>query len=165
MRTFHDPTQIKYLLPTDLKECNRLVKQHKAITTTLNGLFSAPITKQLENGITVLDAGCGPGCWSIDMAAQYESSQFHGVDILETQFPQDGDTPANARFVVGDLADNIPYPNNTFEFIYQRLLYFAFTKDQWRRNLNELTRVLKPGGCVELIEENAQIRTIFQEAT
>ncbi|KAF1797290.1 S-adenosyl-L-methionine-dependent methyltransferase, partial [Mucor lusitanicus] len=107
---------------------------------------------QLENGITVLDAGCGPGCWSIDMAVKYKNSQFHGVDILGTQFPQEKDMPTNTRFVVGNLADNIPYPDNTFDFIYQRLLYFAFTKEQWIQNLKELHRALKPGGCVELIE-------------
>ncbi|KAL7333115.1 hypothetical protein PS15p_202060 [Mucor circinelloides] len=151
-RTFHDPVLIKYLLPTDTQEFNRLVKQHKAITTTLNGLFSAPISEQLQDGITVLDAGCGPGCWSIDMAALYKNSQFHGVDILDSQFPKESNEPANTQFVVGDLVDNIPYPDNTFDFIYQRLLSLAFTKEQWRRNLKELQRVLKPGGYVELIE-------------
>lgn len=54
-RTFHDPAQIKYLLPTDSQgnitkamyihfgcqqihvEFHRLIKQHKALKTTLNG--------------------------------------------------------------------------------------------------------------------------------
>ncbi|GAN01068.1 methyltransferase type 11 [Mucor ambiguus] len=161
IRTFHDPTRIKYLLPTDLEgiilqmQLIFTLDVYKSVyieTNRLIKLFSAPITKQLENGIRVLDAGCGPGCWSLDMAVKYKNSQFYGVDVLETQFPQDSDKPTNTGFVLGDLADNIPYPRDTFDFIYQRLLSLAFTKEQWKQNLKELERVLKPGGYLELTE-------------
>jgi len=67
------------------------------------------------------------------MAALYKNSQFHGVDILDSQLPKKSNKPANTQFVIGDLVDNIPYPDNTFGFIYQRLLSLAFTKEQWRR--------------------------------
>lgn len=92
--------------------------------------FKAPLQDKLEAGITVLDSGCGPGAWLLDMANTYKNSQFHGIDIHADHFLKEG-IPANAHFVIGDLAENIPYPDNTFDFIYQRLLILGLTTKQW----------------------------------
>lgn len=32
-------------------------------------------------GITVLDSGCGPGAWTIDISEKYPNSKFHGLTL------------------------------------------------------------------------------------
>ena len=55
-------------LPNDDIETNRLNLQHYLIRFVLEGYHKSPIQEQLKRGIRVLDAGCGTGVWSIEMA-------------------------------------------------------------------------------------------------
>jgi ubiquinone/menaquinone biosynthesis C-methylase UbiE len=140
------------------------------LTTTSN--YDAPITKMLEEGITVLDSGCGPAAWTLDMAVTFPKSKFHGVDISSV-FP-DSMKPDNVEFLVGNVAQTLPYPDNTFDYIHQRLLMAGLTSEDWsnvgthykhndhpysnsffllhKKALKELYRILKPGGYIELAE-------------
>ncbi|CEP07777.1 hypothetical protein [Parasitella parasitica] len=151
-RTYHNENESRYLLPNDTEEIDRLKRQHNLMKVTLDGLYSVPLKRKLKHGITVLDAGCGPGGWSLDMAAKYKNSQFHGVDMFEKQFPNKKDRLANTEFIEGNLVNRIPYPDNTFDYVYQRLLCMALTSQQWEDNLKEDLRVMKPGGYIELVE-------------
>ncbi|KAI8642546.1 S-adenosyl-L-methionine-dependent methyltransferase [Parasitella parasitica] len=151
-RTYHNESESRYLLPNDSEEIDRLKRQHDLMKVTLDGLYSVPLKRKLKHGITVLDGGCGPGGWSLDMAAKYKNSQFHGVDMFEKQFPDEKDRLANTEFIEGNLVNKIPYPDNTFDYVYQRLLCMALTSQQWEDNLKEDLRVMKPGGYIELVE-------------
>jgi SAM-dependent methyltransferase len=48
--------------------------------------------------------------------------------------------------------DPLPFPNNHFDFVHQRLLVSAIPADQWPAVLQELVRVTRPGGYIELAE-------------
>lgn len=85
----------------------------------------------LKEGITVLDSGCGPATWTLDMCKEYLSSKFHVADISDV-FPQEI-MPPNITFVIGNIAEEIPYPDNTFDFIYQRLFIVALTAVEWEK--------------------------------
>ncbi|RUO96784.1 hypothetical protein BC936DRAFT_141459, partial [Jimgerdemannia flammicorona] len=61
----------RYILPTDQDEIDRLNFQHYIIRQLQHGNYNAPIEDSLTNGIKVLDAGCGTGRWTIDMAEDY----------------------------------------------------------------------------------------------
>lgn len=63
------------------------------------------------------------------MAEQHPRSQFHGVDV-SCVFPENI-KPANVEFVIGNIAKHIPYPDNTFDYIHQRLLIFGLTNEDW----------------------------------
>ncbi|CAG8776867.1 13410_t:CDS:2, partial [Cetraspora pellucida] len=41
---------------------------------------------------------------------------------------------------------------NTFDFVFQRFMTGAFTEENWSYAINEIARVLKPGGFLELME-------------
>ncbi|KAF5353034.1 hypothetical protein D9757_011850 [Collybiopsis confluens] len=46
--------------------------------------------------------------------------------------------------------------NDTFSYAHQRLLVLALDKTLWRQAVNEIFRVLKPGGWIELVEMDFQ---------
>ncbi|GAA5811119.1 hypothetical protein MFLAVUS_004548 [Mucor flavus] len=149
-RKYHDNEKVAYLLPEDSDESSRLNKQHIVLRYFLQKNFIAPIDKQLEEGITVLDSGCGPASWLFDMAKDYPNSKFYGVDITNT-FPEE-EKPENCELVLGNIGEHIPFPDNTFDYVHQRLLLLGLTEEMWEQNIKELFRVLKPGGCIEIKE-------------
>ncbi|KAI9254607.1 S-adenosyl-L-methionine-dependent methyltransferase [Phascolomyces articulosus] len=124
--------------------------QHYCIKTAFGANFHAPIEEQLEQGITVLDSGCGPGAWVLDMAKQYPQSKFNGLDISEV-FPMEI-KPVNAEFQAHNIAHSIPFPDNHFDFIHQRLLVMGLRETEWPAVVGNFMRTLKPGGWLELTE-------------
>ncbi|KAF0416822.1 S-adenosyl-L-methionine-dependent methyltransferase [Gigaspora margarita] len=116
------------------------------------GNFSSPINENLINGIRVLDIGCGAGSWILDMAAQYPSSTFLGLDKLDL-FPSSDKRFPNTGFIQANVLDGIPFPDNTFDFVCERFLAFtALTGWQFNYLLNEMIRVCKPDGWIEIME-------------
>ncbi|KAL7314048.1 hypothetical protein PS15m_007706 [Mucor circinelloides] len=152
-REYYANSKIAYLMPKDADETDRLVKQHTVLKYNLQGNFKAPLSKELQDGIVVLDSGCGPATWTFDMAKEFPNSKFHGVDITPLSFPE-GVKPDNCEFQVANIAEHIPYPDNTFDYIHQRLLVMGLTHESWDNTLKEMFRVLKPGGYIELHEPN-----------
>ncbi|CAO3615219.1 unnamed protein product [Mucor fragilis] len=152
-RKYHANSKIAYLMPEDADEVNRLQKQHIVLKYNLQGNFKAPLREALEEGIVVLDSGCGPAAWTFDMAKDFPNSKFHGIDITPQTFAK-GVKPDNCEFQVANIAEHIPYPDNTFDYIHQRLLVMGLTHENWDNTLKEMFRVLKPGGYIELHEPN-----------
>lgn len=116
--------------------CNGKIRQDPLelkLTEIICSNYHAPVTKMLEDGIVVLDSGCGPATWTFEMGETYPRSTFHGVDASRV-FPEDI-KPANVEFVIGNIAKHIPYPDNTFDYIHQRLLFLGLTHDDWE-NVN-----------------------------
>ncbi|CAG8469280.1 7972_t:CDS:2 [Paraglomus occultum] len=155
------PTEDDYsddTVPETLPQLNDVVENNNEVETLSqhlikhiwNNNFSAPVGRTLENGATVLDVGCGTGAWLLDMAETYSKSKFYGVDLLHAFGSQ---IPTNVTFVRGDILAGLPFPDNSFDFVTQRFLSMRFSDDEWKTKvINELVRVTKPGGWIELME-------------
>ncbi|KAL9543450.1 hypothetical protein MBANPS3_008109 [Mucor bainieri] len=50
------------------------------------------------------------------------------------------------------LNAKLPFADNHFDFVKQRLATASFTLADWKRVMTELVRVTKPGGYIELLE-------------
>ncbi|SAM05797.1 hypothetical protein [Absidia glauca] len=134
-RRYHEDESIPYVLPNDDEGSN----------------FEVPLREDLEKGhLKVLDAGCGPGTWLFDMAEDFPHCHFYGIDVAPV-FPQ-GIKPSNVTFALANLTEPLPYPDHHFDYIHQRLLLFGLTLPQWDVAMQELLRVLKPGGWIEFVE-------------
>ncbi|RUS21653.1 hypothetical protein BC937DRAFT_91945 [Endogone sp. FLAS-F59071] len=83
-----------------------------------------------------------------DMAREYPKSHFTGIDVADVF--KDTLTPLNCQFLLANTLEGLPFPDNHFDFVFQRLHIFCFTKEGWRSAITELLRVLKPGGTLEL---------------
>ncbi|RHZ78345.1 hypothetical protein Glove_166g23 [Diversispora epigaea] len=152
-RRFHNVLDAKYFFPNDTGESDRLQEEHYLFQHVWKGNFSSPVQSTLNQpGATVLDVGCGPGTWVIDMASTFSSAIFIGLDI-SPMFPSDQKKPHNASFLQSNLLDGLPFPDNIFDFTHQSLIATALEESQWKDEaILELIRVTKPGGWIEFME-------------
>lgn len=98
--------------------------------------------EKLQKG---LDVGCGSGN-SLKMMAPY-FQECVGVDKQFTalEVAKGYDLPANTTLVNGD-ATKLPLAEETFDLATSNGLTYYLTKPQIRKYVEEIDRVLKPGG-------------------
>ncbi|KAI9316251.1 S-adenosyl-L-methionine-dependent methyltransferase [Dichotomocladium elegans] len=149
-RRYHNDENIAYILPNDEEEDDRIHLQHWAIKLVFGSNFDAPIQKALEEGINVLDSGCGPATWTLEMANVFPCSTFYGIDI-SSRFPNQI-KPGNCEFLLHNIVDDFPFEENYFGFIHQRLVTLGIKQVDWPKVLRNLKLILKPGGWIELTE-------------
>lgn len=137
------------MIPTD-NDISRLDYQHYVYRQIFHGNFSANMDELLTDGIRVLDIGCGTGRWSLEMAQDYPSSSFTGIDMVDL-IPKTG-IPDNFSFTKANILRGLPFKDNTFDYTFQRLMTGTFSPNDWQNVVKELARVTKPGGWVELVE-------------
>ncbi|CAI2161749.1 17059_t:CDS:2 [Funneliformis geosporum] len=139
------------------EEISRLQFQHYVYQQVWdNSNFSAPVKDLLEtDGTRILDVGCGPATWLLEMATEYQKSNFTGIDIKPT-YPTET-KPSNVNFQQADLLTSLPFEDNTFDYVFCRAMMFAFRKTDWEVAIKEICRVCKVGGYVEFMEKDIVI--------
>ncbi|CAG8642359.1 2858_t:CDS:2, partial [Cetraspora pellucida] len=117
----------EYFLPSADKDIERLQMQHFLFRYIWDGNFTSPIHDNfIDGGVKVLDIQCGSGIYITDLATQYPTSTFIGVDDDEA--------------------------HDTFDFVSQRF-FTAMSVNKWEMFiLPEIVRVLKPNSFFELME-------------
>ncbi|CAG8486017.1 2105_t:CDS:2 [Dentiscutata heterogama] len=154
-RKFYNIKNSKYPMPNDNKEHERLNYQQAIFRRHWQGNFSSPVKQVLANSknkAKVLDVGCGSASWIFDMANDYPDATFIGLDILPNH--PELTKLSNASYVQHNILDGLPFEDNTFDFIHQRFLGSSYQKQKWMFVINELVRILKPGGYLEGELEN-----------
>ena len=103
----------------------------------------------------VLEVGCG-GSPSIEMLK--DCGTYCGADFSSTGLALAAKNlenhPANARFVEADAVD-LPFEDASFDTVYSaHMIYHIVDKASQSAALQEMVRVLKPGGTLVLITAN-----------
>ncbi|KAL0075643.1 S-adenosyl-L-methionine-dependent methyltransferase [Phycomyces blakesleeanus] len=160
----YDPVEWPDVLSRGNDEQDRMVAQHYILRTAFGGDFSAPARSMLEKGCVVLDVGCGPGTWTMEMSTEFPNSSFIGIDCLNA-FPRDI-KPKNCHFrtcTVGQQSSttlaSLPFPDNSIDYIFQRDLNLGLQAHMWSPLVKEYLRILKPGGWVELMEPDMETQS------
>ncbi|TFK74840.1 hypothetical protein BDN72DRAFT_634881 [Pluteus cervinus] len=107
--------------------------------------------------IKVLDLGCGTGTWILNSARTWKECQFVGLDIvpLQPDLQRVGaDFASRITWVQANFLDGIPFPDEEFDFVHTKRIALGVPEDKWDSLLEEITRVLKPGGAFEMVEED-----------
>ncbi|CAG8500460.1 7214_t:CDS:2 [Scutellospora calospora] len=142
-----------YVLPVDDDEIDRMTLQHYIFQNIWKNNFSSPVESLLERGgAKVLDIGCGPGVFVLELASKYPKSQFTGCDIVANYPIQI--KPENSTFVRANVVERLPFDDNTFDFVYMRFMMFALMTKEWPYAISEMVRVTKPGGWIEVMERD-----------
>ncbi|GBB92126.1 hypothetical protein RclHR1_01970008 [Rhizophagus clarus] len=142
--------KLEYLIPDSHEAIDRAHIFHFFQRFLFQSNFSSPIDERLtQEKCKVLDIGCGPGTWLLDLASKYENSLFYGIDN-NSIYPSEI-KPGNLNFIKADMFDRFPFPDNEFDFVHQGLTSFI-NPDQLNFIISEMIRVTKPGGYIELLE-------------
>ena len=144
-----------YLAPIEL---SRPVEPHDGQNLVSSGIKYAK----------VLDIGCGPGTWLMEVAVENPRIRCVGLDASAI-FPTTV-APSNCCFALADILSpesiftsttlgcDLVSPTSMFDFIHIRCFLTTMAVDTWRPLLNELThRRLAATGFLELIEASGVI--------
>ena len=106
---------------------------------------------QLKAGMRLLDCGCGPGGITVGLAQHISPGEVIGIDVGGAQLER-----ARERAIEGNVRASfreasvyaLPFRNAEFDTVFSHALLEHLATPL--KALEEILRVLKPGGCVGL---------------
>ncbi len=138
------------------EELQRLQIQDHLLTTAMGGVLpEQPDTLRFKR---VLDIGCGPGGWLIDLARAYPDCQsLIGVDISSRIVTYAREQAARAQqpqveFLVMDALRMLEFPDAFFDLVNLRCGCSFMRTWDWPKLLEEMRRVCRAGGILRLTE-------------
>lgn len=141
--------------PESAAEMARLMQQDRLVTQSLGGIFLAPVDVDCLDDI--LDVGCGPGGWALQVASKYHDINVTGIDISERMIAY-AQTQAkvqqrdNAIFRVMNATQPLAFPDSSFDLINMRLGLAFMPPSTWPKFLQECWRLLRPNGILCLTD-------------
>ncbi|KAI9777935.1 MAG: hypothetical protein M1839_008470 [Geoglossum umbratile] len=157
-----------YPLPCDIPELNRQNLRTILLTTVYGAPFCAPSLSS-KPPRTVLDVGCGTGLWSSychDYFTHlgYPDVEFTGLDVVPIA-PDLKEQGVNWKFVLHDIRRNkLPFSDESFDMVFLKDMAIAMpTTGSEFPIFDEILRVLKPGGVIEIWESDATIRALLPQ--
>ncbi|TFK52605.1 hypothetical protein OE88DRAFT_1734576 [Heliocybe sulcata] len=114
-------------------------------------IFEHPPTK-------VLDIGCGTGTWVLECAKIWKKCHFVGLDIVplhpDLQQVGSADLASRITWTQTNFLEGLPFPNEEFDFVHVKRIARGVPEDKWDSLFEEISRVMKPGGAFEMVEED-----------
>ncbi|MDQ2902660.1 MAG: methyltransferase domain-containing protein [Ktedonobacteraceae bacterium] len=137
-------------------EMARLMLQDRLVTMSMGGILPER-TDALPRASRVLDLGCGPGGWVLDVAFAYPQSEVIGVDssntVIEYARAQAWTRGLhNASFQVKNILKPLDFPDASFDLVNARMIFSFVPAALWPALLAECKRLLRPGGTIRLTE-------------
>ncbi|MCF3576152.1 class I SAM-dependent methyltransferase [Planktothrix agardhii] len=117
----------------------------------LTGLTLTPETK-------VLDLCCGSG-QATGVLVEY-SQNVTGLDASPLSLKRARNNVPQAQYVEG-FAENMPFGDNSFDLVHTSAALHEMNPEQLQQILNEVYRVLKPGGIFTLVDFHSPTNPIF----
>jgi SAM-dependent methyltransferase len=139
-----------YVLPRHPSEQDRLDVQHYAMREALQRNHLAPI----DTPAAILDVGCGTGQWAFELCVEHPGAMVVGLDLV----PGKPAPVPNYRLVRGNVVQGLPFGEGRFDFVHQRLLQAGVPLKSWSGVVNELVRVTRAGGWIELVEVEGEVQ-------
>lgn len=118
--------------------------------------------KQLDkNMLNILSVGISTGgSAEINIARKCSNANIVATTIDEKGLQFSNEKLKNYKEAerittkIEDVSKKMPYKDNTFDFVYARLVLHYLSKQQLEKALNEIYRVLKPGGKFFIVARN-----------
>lgn len=133
----------------------------KAFPSRYNTYLDRWMFKQIEKSLPkdspfkILDIGCGYGRVSKEISDNYPNAQLSGIDISDNYVKLYNSLLSPRGTAKVSSVTKLPYRSNTFDvvFVVTALMYLV-NKKELEKGIDEISRVLKPGGEFVIIERN-----------
>ena len=144
------------------KELERLKRQAGAARQLERHILTR---SGLASGMDVLDLACGPGVVSCELARIAAPGMVTGIDLNPELLEQAEMLAAeekveNLSFREGNVYD-LDSPDNSYDFVYARFLFQHL--EHKTKALDEIKRVLKPGGILTIADVDDGLLTLYPE--
>ncbi len=165
------------LLKSFFSQCARPEGSLGRVMLSFMNYTHAPLTasdvykRQIQDGWTMLDVGCGGGFTIRRLLNRSKDAQVYGIDISEESVAKAKKVNAEVLdkqvFVTQGSAEKLPYENEKFDLVTAvETVYF------WPNLpgcLQEVRRVLKPGGkfaiLVEVVDSDSKWTSVVEGMT
>ncbi len=141
--------------PESGAEMARLINQDHLITQGMGGLLSER-SNDFAGLRRILDIGCGPGGWALEIAFAHPEIEVVGFDISQAMIDYarararvQGLT--NASFLAMNMQQPLDFPDSSFDLVNARFINFL-PAAAWPKLMHELRRITQPGGIIRLTE-------------
>src|SRR5436305_12923854 len=144
------------IIEETVTEVGRLHLLHQALTESLGSLL--PGLEKEPHLQRILDIGCGPGSWALDVAKAFAEVEIIGIDsgkmIAYAQAQQwaEHEEIGRVQFQTMDTSSDLSFPDESFDLVHGRHLSMILESEDWLHLLKEGFRVLRPGGIISLLE-------------
>ena len=112
---------------------------------------------EIGEGLAVLDFGCGCG----RTLRHFTSTTIHGCDVDAEAIAWMQRSVAFERFAANRFEPPLPWFEATFDLVYSVSVFTHVTESAQRAWLQELARVLKPGGAALLTVQTGHALSMF----
>ncbi|KZT30805.1 hypothetical protein NEOLEDRAFT_1153257 [Neolentinus lepideus HHB14362 ss-1] len=161
----YDPEKAPYPLSYD-KEVIELEAIDNSYSLSVTGSVTMINWAEQEEGLPQksLDLGCGAGFWIVNAAKEWPNCQFVGFDLVNVQLPLkllDPSIGNRVKFVHGNfLTTRLPFDEDEFDHVHISGISLGVPENKWGYIFEEVNRVLRPGGAVEVAEEDIFFPTL-----
>ena len=136
-------------------EMARLINQERLVTRIMGGVF--PENLDLSHVSRILDIGCGPGGWVLDVAFEHPQKEVVGIDICQQMIEYarahaQAQGLNNASFQVMNALEKLAFPDASFDLVNARFINPFMLKESWPALMKEVLRILRPGGTLLLTD-------------
>lgn len=160
-----------------MSDPHQLIDENKKVYNAIAGHFSNTRTLLWDDilslksfakaGDHILDLGCGNGrlyqmfadlsTCPEDSGTEFCRIDYTGLDQSDGLLGKAKEKFPEANFVVGNMAEPLPFENHQFDLIYCIAAFHHLPTEEIRiAVLQEMKRILKPGGKVIMTNWNAE---------
>ena len=147
--------------PTEL---TRLINLDQVTTQAMGGPLVGIDANHIPQIKNILDTGCGPGGWVLNVAFGLPDAEVTGVDTSRSMIDYANGRArtrqlSNASFGVMDIRRPLDFADGAFDLVNARYLTGVLKREDWVGFLQECLRLLRPGGLVRLTETDGVLVT------
>ncbi len=150
----------------DTEFANRYSKNHTKLLQKLGLAYAKKLARQHFVKGRILDAGCGSGEMMVTISRYLPACEITGIDISDplleyaNQLKIINHLNNRVQFIKGNVK-KMPFENNSFDVVFSvNMVHFV---DDPIRMLNEMERILKPGGYLFIKDLRYSWLKIFED--